>query len=120
MMYTEKYFYLCRVPLSAAGSQDVDILQVAETTEQFPELFSKYEEMRAHAFNKDGLYSAVRADDMYCIVRTSGKDLAKQQAFDDSKANLVTNLQHRVMQQNDKNAKSILSKVHEIETDFSA
>lgn len=120
MMYTEKYFYLCRVPLSSAGPQDTEILMTAETTDQFPDLFSKYEELRATGFNKDGLYSAVRADDMYCIVRTNGKDAAKTQAFNDSKANLVTNLQHRVMQQNDKNAKQILSKVHEIETDFSA
>ena len=29
MIYTEKNFYLCRVPLSAAGPQDVDILGTA-------------------------------------------------------------------------------------------
>lgn len=119
-MYTEKFFYLCRVPLSAAGPADVDILGTAETTDQFPDLFRQYEELRAHAFNKDGLYSVVRADDLYCVVRTNGKDAAKTQAFEDSKPNLVTNLQHRVMQQNDQNAKSILSKVHEIDTAFSA
>jgi hypothetical protein len=120
MIYTEKFFYLCRVPLSASGPQDVDILGTAETTDQFPDLFRHYEELRAHAFNKDGLYSVVRADDIYCVVRTNGKEPAKLQAFDDSKPHLITNLQHRVMQQNDKNAKSILSKVHEIETGFSA
>lgn len=119
MIYTDNFFFVCRIPLSAEGPQDVEVIQQAESTEQFPELFTKYEELRSHAFNKDQLYSVVRADEIFALVRTTNKKKAQEQAFEDSRANLITNLQHRVMQGNDKNAKAILRDVHEIDTDFS-
>ncbi len=118
MQYTEKHFYLCRIPLTATGASDVEVIAEAQTTDEFPTLYSEFESKRKHALNKDGLYGVVRAEELYAIVRTAGKDLAKSTAFEEQKANLVTNLQHRVMQKNDAQAKQILSKVHEIETAF--
>lgn len=118
MIYTDKFFFLCRIPLSATGSTDVEILQKAGTTEEFPELFSNFEEKRSHAFNDDDLYSVIRADEIYQIVRTTNNAHAKELAFEESRANLITNLEHRVMQNNDKNAKQILKSVHEVELDL--
>jgi hypothetical protein len=116
MIYTEKTFYLCRIPLSAEGPQDVEIASKAENIEDFPRVFQEYEDARKHAFNKDGLFSIIRADEIYTIVRTTSPKAAKQMAFEESTANLITNLQHKVMQEKDKNAAAILRDVHEIET----
>jgi len=118
-MYQEKFFFLCHIPLSAAGPQDVEILQKAETTNEFPELFEKYEDLRTHAFNEDGLFSIIRADDLHLIVRTRSEESAKETAFEEGRANLITNLQHKVMQEKDKNAVSILREVHGIEMELS-
>ena len=118
MIYTEKFFFLCRVPLSATGPSDVEVLQKAETTEQFPEIFKEFEDKRSHAFNDDGLYSIIRADEIFQLVRTSNPKMAKELAFDESRANLITNLEHRVMQNKDNNAKQILKTVHEVELDL--
>lgn len=114
-MYQEKFFYLCKVPLSAAGKEDVEILEKAESTSEFPEVFKKYEDLRSHAFNKDGLFSIIRADDLHIIVRTPNEDLAREAAFEESKANLITNLQHRVMQNNDEHARQILKENHDLD-----
>ncbi len=114
-MYQEKFFYLCHIPLSATGAEDVDILQAAKTAEGFPDLFRKYEENRSHAFNEDQLFSIIRADDLHMIVRTGSEEEAKEMAFEKSRANLITNLQHRVMQKKDKNALAILKEVHDID-----
>jgi predicted ATP-dependent serine protease len=119
MIYSEHFFFICKVPLSAEGPQHVEVIDQAESTEQFPALFTKFEELRSHAFNKDGLYSVIRADDIFVLIRTNNKKGAKELAFEESRSNLITNLQHRVMQGKDKNAKAILRDVHEIDTDFS-
>jgi len=119
MIYTENHFYVCRVPLSAEGPQDVEVIDQAEKTEDFPRIFSKYEELRSHAFNKDHLYSVIRADEIFVLIRTAGTKMAKELSFEESRANLVTNLQHRVMQSKDENARAILRDVHEIDTNFS-
>lgn len=119
MNYTENHFYICRIPLSAEGPQDVEIVDEIETTEDFPRLFQKFEELRSHAFNKDNLYSVVRADELFTLIRTSGVKQAKEVAFEEARANLITNLQHRVMQTRDENARAILRDVHEVDTNFS-
>ncbi|MEX0772215.1 MAG: hypothetical protein WEB89_11160 [Balneolales bacterium] len=115
MLYSEKYFFLCRIPLSAEGPKDVEVLQKAQNTEEFPALFDQFEEKRSHAFNKDKLYSIVRADEIFTIVRTHNEDQAKETAFEDVRPDLVTNLEQKVMQSKDKNAVSILRKVHDVE-----
>ncbi|MCC5925842.1 MAG: hypothetical protein JJU41_04705 [Bacteroidetes bacterium] len=119
MQYTDNFFFICRVPLSAEGPADVEVMDRAENTEDFPRVFSKFEELRSHAFNKDRLYSVVRADEIFILLRTTNNKAAKELAFEESRANLVTNLQHRVMQNKDENARAILRKVHEIDTNFS-
>ncbi len=116
MIYTDKTFFLCRIPLSAEGPADVEIVTKAENIEDFPRVFTEYEELRKHAFNEDGLFSVVRADELFIVVRTAGEKAAKELAFEDSRANLITNLQHKVMQNKDKEASAILKKVHEVET----
>jgi hypothetical protein len=118
MQYTDNFFYLCHIPLSAEGPDDVQVIQKCETTENFPELFSEYERLRSHATNTDGLYSVIRADDIYVIIRTPNDKQAKQKAFEESRTNLITNLQHRVMQHKDENAQMILKSVYEIETEI--
>lgn len=115
MLYSEKYFFLCRIPLSAEGPKDVEILKKAQNTEEFPALFDQFEEKRAHAFNKDKLYSIVRADEIFTIIRTSSDNRAKEEAFEDVRPDLVTNLEQKVMQDKDKNAIAILRKVHDVE-----
>ncbi len=117
-MYQEKFFFLCKIPLSAKGSEDVTILEKAENTSEFPELFKKYEDLRSHAFNKDSLFSIIRADELHLIVRTNNEALAKEQAFEEARPNLITNLQHKVMQDKDKHARQILKEVHEIDTEI--
>lgn len=118
MNFKEKFFFLCRIPLDAESSSDVEVVRKSESTTEFPELFKEYEEKRSHAFNEDGLYSVIRAEEIFLLVRTTDPKSAKEIAFEDSRANLITNLEHRVMQNNDAKAKAILSKVHEIELDL--
>lgn len=118
MQYTDNSFYLCHIPLSAEGPEDVAIIQKCELTENFPELFIEYEKLRSHATNNDGLYSVIRADDIYVIIRTNGEKNAKVKAFEDSRTNLITNLQHRVMQNKDENAQNILKSVYLVETEI--
>jgi hypothetical protein len=115
MLYSDKFYFICRVPLSAEGPEDVEVITKAETMEDFPRVFVQYEELRSHAFNKDGLFSVVRADEIYALVRTNNPKEAKILAFEDSRSNLITNLEHRVMQNKDKEARAILKNVHEVE-----
>ncbi|MDG5766831.1 hypothetical protein QA596_05075 [Balneolales bacterium ANBcel1] len=115
MLYQDKFYYLCHIPLSAEGPDDVEIIERAANSRAFSELFKKYEELRSHAFNEDGLYSVVRADDIYVLIRTTTSDQAKSEAYDEARPGLITNLEHRVMQQNDKNAAEILRNVHDVD-----
>ncbi len=115
MNYTQNFFYLCKTPLSAEGPSDVEIITKAEKNEDFPRVFKEFEELRSHAFNKDNIYSIVRADDIYELIRTSSDKLAKQEAYEKAQPEIITNLQHRVMQGKDANAKAILKEVYDIE-----
>lgn len=115
MLYSDKFYFICRVPLSAEGAEDVEVITRAENTEDFPRVFKQYEDLRSHAFNKDGLFSVIRADEIYALVRTGTAKDAKVMAFEESRANLITNLEHRVMQNKDKEAQAILKNVHEVE-----
>ena len=115
MNYTLNHFYLCKTPLSAEGPSDVEIITMASDSADFPRVFKEFEELRSHAFNKDNIYSIVRADDIYELVRTSGEKPAKEVAFEKAQPEIVTNLQHRVMQGKDANAKAILKEVYDIE-----
>jgi len=116
MIYKQKFFYLCKTPLSAEGPGDVEIVDRADDSDSFPELFKKFEDLRSHAFNEDNLYSIVRADDIYDLIRTGTKEEAKEEAYEKAEQEIITNLQHRVMQKGDKNAKAILKEVHEVES----
>jgi len=116
MIYKQKFYYLCKTPLSAEGSDDVEVIDRADDSNQFPELFKKFEELRSHAFNEDNLYSIVRADDIYDLVRTGTKKEAQEEAYEKAEQEIVTNLQHRVMQKGDENARAILKEVHEIKS----
>lgn len=116
MNYKHKFFYLCKIPLSAEGPEDVEIIDRAENSEEFPALFKEYEELRSHAFNEDDLYSIIRADDIYDLIRTGTEKEAKNKAFETAQQEIITNLQHRVMQDDDKDAKAILKEVHKIES----
>jgi Mg/Co/Ni transporter MgtE len=82
MQYKQQFFYLCKTPLSAEGPEHVEIIRRANNSEEFPELFSEYEELRSHAFNEDKLYSIVRADDIYELIRTGTKQEARGEAFE--------------------------------------
>jgi Mg/Co/Ni transporter MgtE len=115
MIYKQKFYYICKTPLSAESPNDVEVIDRADDSNQFPELFIKYEELRSHAFNEDKLYSIVRADDIYDLVRTGTEEEAKELAFERAEQEIITNLQHRVMQKNDKNAKAILKEVHQLD-----
>lgn len=115
MIYKQKFYYICKTPLSAEGPSDVEVIERADDTKQFPELFKKFEEFRSHAFNDDNLYSIVRADDIYELVRTGTEKEAKELAYERAEQEIITNLQHRVMQQNDENARAILKEVHELD-----
>lgn len=115
MKYQYNRFYLCKTPLSAEGPDDVEIITRAEDMEDFPRVFKQFEEMRSHAFNDDKLYSIVRADDIYELVRTTTHKEALKKAFEQAQKDIITNLQHRVMQNNDLEAKGILKEVHGIE-----
>jgi Mg/Co/Ni transporter MgtE len=115
MNYKHKFFYLCKTPLSAEGPEDVEIIDRAEESSEFPALFKEYEELRSHAFNEDKLYSIIRADDIFDLLRTGTEEEAKEMAFDKAQQEIVTNLQHRVMQDEDSEAKAILKEVHGVE-----
>lgn len=115
MQYKQNFFYLCKIPLSAEGPEHVEIITRAEDSEDFPRVFKEYEELRSHAFNDDDIYSVVRADDIYDLVRTGTKEQAKEEAYEKAEAEIITNLQHRVMQGNDANAEGILKDVYGIE-----
>ncbi len=71
MNYTQNFFYLCKTPLSAEGPSDVEIVTRAVNNEDFPRVFKEFEELRSHAFNKDNIYSVVRADDIFELIRTN-------------------------------------------------
>ena len=116
MNYKHNFFYLCKTPLSAEGPDDVVIVSKADDNEDFPRLFKEYEELRSHAFNEDKLYSIVRADDIYDLIRTGTEKEAREEAFEKAQQEIITNLQHRVMQDKDSNAKAILKEVHGIES----
>ncbi len=118
MLFQEKFFYLCRVPLSAEGPQDVEIIRRADDTRSFSDLFLQFEELRSHAFNKDQLYSVIRADELFIILRTTTPDQARSDAFDQTRSGLITNLEHRVMQNKDQNAVHILRNVHHVDIDL--
>lgn len=115
MKYEHKFFYLCKTPLSAEGPDDVEIVDRAEETSEFPELFKEYEELRSHAFNEDKLYSIIRADDILDLLRTGTEKQAKEMAFENAQQEIITNLQHKVMQDGDKEAKAILKEVHDVD-----
>ncbi len=115
MIYKQKFYYICKTPLSAEGPGDVEVVDRADNTVQFPDLFKKFEELRSHAFNEDNLYSIVRADDIYELVRTGTEKEAKEEAYERAEQEIVTNLQHRVMQENDENARAILKEVHDMD-----
>jgi len=115
MNYKHKFFYLCKTPLSAEGPEDVEVIDRAEHNDEFPALFKEYEERRSHAFNKEKLYSIIRADDIYDLIRTGTEKEAKDEAFEKAQQEIITNLQHRVMQDNDSEAKAILKEVHGVE-----
>jgi Mg/Co/Ni transporter MgtE len=114
MIFQQHYFYLCKTPLSAQGERDVEIVTKATDSAHFPEVFKEYETLRSHAFNQDQLYSIVRADDIYDLVRAVSDREAKEKAWEKAKPEIVTNLQHRVMQSGDKNAEAILKDVHDL------
>jgi MoaA/NifB/PqqE/SkfB family radical SAM enzyme len=115
MNYTQNFFFLCKTPLSAEGPSDVEVITKADSNEDFPRVFKEFEDMRSHAFNEDNIYSVVRADDIYELVRTPNEKMAKEDAFEKAQAEIITNLQHRVMQGKDANAKAILKEVYDIE-----
>lgn len=117
-VFQEKFFYLCQIPLSAEGPEDVQIITQAEDSNDFPRVFQEYEARRRHAFNNEELYSVIRADEINLIVRNTSPETAKVQAFEEATSELITNLQHRVMQNGDKNAQSILKTVHGIEVEI--
>lgn len=115
MIYKQHAFYLCKTPLSASGVSDVEVLSQEVDTKDFPKLFKEFESKRSHAFNQDQLYSIVRADDVFELIRATSADEAKEFAWEKAQPDIVTNLQHRSMHQGDKNATAILKDVHGIE-----
>lgn len=115
MNYTQNYFFLCKTPLSAEGASDVEIITKTANNEDFPRVFKEFEELRSHAFNKDNIYSVVRADEIFELIRTNTDSAAKEEAFEKAQPEIITNLQHRVMQGKDANAKAILKEVYDIE-----
>ncbi|SMO33886.1 hypothetical protein [Fodinibius sediminis] len=115
MKYEHKFFYLCKTPLSAEAPEDVEIITRVEDSKEFPEVFKQFEELRSHAFNEDDLYSIVRADDIYDLFRTGSEKEAREVAFEKAQQEIITNLQHRVIQNDDANARAILKEVHDVE-----
>jgi hypothetical protein len=117
MLYKEKYFYLCRIPLSAKGPGDVEVVTRAEDNDDFPRVFKEYEELRSPAFNDDDLYSIVRADEIVVLLRTGTKKEAKEKAWEEAESNLITNLQHKYMHEDDQEAAAILKEVHDFDVE---
>lgn len=115
MRYQQNFFYLCKTPLSAEGPEHVEVVTRAEDSEDFPRVFQEFEDLRSHAFNDDKIYSVVRADDIYELIRTNTEESAKELAYEKAEPEIITNLQHRVMQDGDANAKGILKEVYAIE-----
>lgn len=114
MQYQQNFFYLCKIPLSSEGPEHVEIVTRAEDSADFPRVFQEFEELRSHAFNDDKIYSVVRADDIYELIRTNTEESAKELAYEKAESEIITNLQHRVMQGKDANAKAILKEVYDI------
>ncbi|NBW71075.1 MAG: hypothetical protein EBR32_06705 [Bacteroidetes bacterium] len=115
MNYTQNFFFLCKTPLSAESPSDVEIVTKADSNDDFPRVFKEFEDLRSHAFNDDKIYSIVRADEIYELIRTNSEKQAKEDAFEKAQAEIITNLQHRVMQGNDANARAILKEVYDID-----
>jgi hypothetical protein len=113
-MYQQHYFFLCKTPLSSESEKDVEVILQSADSESFPDVFRQYEELRSHAFNEDKLYSVVRADFIYDLVRAVDEKSAKEIAWEKAKPEIVTNLQHKFMQSGDKQAEKILKEVHDI------
>ncbi len=113
-MYQQHYFFLCKTPLNSESDKDVEIVTKTADSDTFPEVFKQYEELRSHAFNEDKLYSVVRADDIYDLVRAVDERAAKEIAWEKAKPEIITNLQHKFMQTGDKQAEKILKEVHDI------
>ena len=114
MQYQQHSFYLCKTPLHATGENDVEILDTAADSESFPHLFKQFESLRSHAFNADQLYSITRAEDIFDLIRAPGERQAKEAAWEKAKPEIVTNLQHRIMQKGDKKAEAILRDIHDV------
>ena len=117
MLYKENYFHLCKVPLDAQSEKDVEVLKRADKNEEFPSLFSDYEELRSEAFNEDGIYSIVRAKEIYLLIRTNTRKQAQIDAYEEAESEIITTLKHRVVQEDDESAKKILKNAHDIEID---
>ncbi|MEQ8579400.1 MAG: hypothetical protein RIC57_01735 [Balneola sp.] len=115
MNFQQNYFFLCKTPLSAEGAEDVEVITRAEDSTDFSRVFKEYEEKRSHAFNSDNIYSAVRADDIYDLIRMPNEKDAKEEAYERATPEIITNLQHRAMQGKDANAKAILKEVYDLE-----
>ncbi|WP_018127346.1 hypothetical protein [Balneola vulgaris] len=115
MNFQQNYFFLCKTPLSAEGPEDVEVITKAEDSADFPRVFSEFESLRSHAFNSENIYSVVRADDIYDLIRTASEKDAKEEAYERATPEIITNLQHRAMQGKDANAKAILKEIHDIE-----
>jgi Mg/Co/Ni transporter MgtE len=115
MNFQQNYFFLCKTPLSAEGEEDVEVITKAEDSADFARVFKEYEEKRSHAFNAENIYSVVRADDIYDLIRKPNEKEAKEEAYERATPEIITNLQHRAMQGNDANAKAILKEVHDLE-----
>ncbi|MEQ9091035.1 MAG: hypothetical protein RIE52_08080 [Balneola sp.] len=115
MNFQQNYFFLCKTPLSAEGAEDVEVITRAEDSTDFSRVFKEYEEKRSHAFNNDNIYSVVRADDIYDLIRMPNEKEAKEEAYERATPEIITNLQHRAMQGKDANAKAILKEVYDLE-----
>ena len=115
MKYTQNFFFLCKTPLSAESPSDVEVVTKATSSVDFPRVFKEFEDCRSHAFNEDKIYSVVRADDIYELVRTNNEKLAMEEAFEKAHPEIIANLQHKVMQSKDANAQAILKEVYDID-----
>src|SRR5690625_7294687 len=114
MIYKQKFYYLTKTPLSAEGPADVEVIRRAEDTEEFPELFQEYEQLRSHAFNEDNLYSIVRADDIYDLFLTGSDTEAQEIVFENASRESITDHQNRVMPTNDKDENANLKEEQQI------
>jgi len=113
-MYQQHYFFLCKIPLNSESEKDVEVITQTADSESFPDVFKQYEELRSHAFNEDKLYSVVRADSIFDLIRAVDERSAKELAWEKAKPEIITNLQHKFMQSGDKQAEKTLKYVHDI------